>query len=101
MHVFGFWVVMAGMQVDGSSCTVGIFLSLFLLNQLTPQLIENGWRNQEEKSGREIRLEKPVSLSWLLKETELPVYLVSHMRALPGLFERSKKNMYNFLLSCH
>lgn len=71
-----------------SSCTVGIFLILFLLNHLTPQLIKNGGRNQEEAG-------------WLPKETELPVYLISQMKAFPGLFERSKKNMYNFLFSCH
>lgn len=72
-----------------SSCTMGIFLSLFLLNHLTPQLIENGGRSLEEAG-------------WLLKEKELPVYLhIYHMKTFLGLFERSKQNMCNFLFSSH
>lgn len=85
MHVF---LASDGWRAGGpcSSCTVDIFLSLFLLYHLTPWLIEKGGRNQEEAG-------------WLLKDTELPVYLISHMKAFPGLFDGSKKNMCNFLLS--
>lgn len=77
MHVF---LGGDGWHADGpcSSCTVGILLSLFLLDHLTPRLIENGGRNQEEAG-------------WLLKETALPVYLISHMKAFPDFLMDQRK----------
>lgn len=82
MHVF---LVDDGWHAGGpgSSCTMGNFLSLFLLNHLTLQLTEIGGRNQEEAA-------------WLLKDTELVVYLISHMKAFPvfwGFFLKDQRKI--------
>lgn len=74
--------------VHAAQALLEFCLGLFFLNRSAPQRIRSGWGN-----GR----------SWLSapRDKELSVYLISHMKTSPGLFERSGKNRYNFLFSHH
>lgn len=88
-----FWLVMVGMQLGHAAHAPWAFFSaFFLLNHLTLQLIENGGR----KSGR----------GWLASERHtvgcLPHFPYESIPCFFAVFfERSKKNMCNFLFSCY